>query len=213
MNTIVYPHPSTRGLARLLELAGVGAAGPACEQFYFLRHGQTACNARRIFQAADEPLDATGEAQARRAAATLAGTALSSIVCSEMPRAHHTARAVAAGRDLALHVTAGLRERNFGHLIGSSSRELDWTCDPAGGESLDAFVLRSRAGLAEALAKPAPVLVVAHGGTFYVLAGWLGIDVSTALLGNALPLRFDRGVTGWRATALDIDAVGEANLS
>ena len=213
MNTIVYPHPSTRGLARLLELAGIGAAGPACEQFYFLRHGQTACNARRIFQAADEPLDATGEAQARRAAATLAGTALSSIVCSEMPRAHHTARAVAAGRDLAPHVTAGLRERNFGHLIGSSSRELDWTCDPAGGESLDAFVLRSRAGLAEALAKPAPVLVVAHGGTFYVLAGWLNIDVSTALLGNALPLRLDRGVTGWRATALDIDAVGEANLS
>ena len=52
----------------MLRLAGSLGAEPACDRFVFLRHGQTARNALRVFQGPEEPLDATGESQAIRAA-------------------------------------------------------------------------------------------------------------------------------------------------
>lgn len=195
-----------RGLARLTALAEARPLAPAAEAFYFLRHGQTACNARRIFQDLSEPLDATGEAQARQAAALLAAEPLAAVVHSDLPRVVQTAGAVLAQRPANCAARGlpheRLRERHFGHLIGSSSAEIDWDCRTEGGETLDAFVERSRAGLAFALDRPGPVLVVAHGGTLFVLAALLGVPVSAALMGNALPLRFDRAESGWRATPL-----------
>jgi broad specificity phosphatase PhoE len=205
--------PSTRGLDALLGIAGTLGAEPACDRFIFLRHGQTARNASRIFQGPDEPLDATGEAQAVRAADILAGETFASIVCSDMRRAHHTAQTAAARHGITPLTCAGLRERNFGALVGTSSRELDWTCDPAGGESLEAFVKRARAALIEAWAHPPTALIVAHGGIFYVLAGLLRVPVSTAYYGNALPLRFVRAGTGWQVMPLDAAAAGESNIA
>ena len=41
------------GLLQLASLAAAHPLAPACDHFYFLRHGQTECNARRIFQAAE----------------------------------------------------------------------------------------------------------------------------------------------------------------
>lgn len=205
--------PSTRGVDQLLSLAGALGADPACDQFVFLRHGQTARNALRIFQGPDEPLDATGEAQARRAAEILAREEFASIVCSDMRRAHHTAQTAAAPHGITPVTCAGLRERNFGELVGTSSRELDWTCSPAGGESLETFVTRTRAGLIEAWSHPATALIVAHGGIFYVLAGLLRVPVTTAYYGNALPLRFTRDTGGWRVTPLDTAIAGESNIA
>jgi probable phosphoglycerate mutase len=205
--------PSTRGLETLLQVAGRLGAEPACERFVFLRHGQTARNALRIFQGPEEPLDATGEAQALRAAELLAGEAFASIVCSDMRRAHHTARTVAARHAIEPVTCAGLRERNFGELIGTSSRELDWTWDPSGGESLETFVTRTRAGLLEAWSHPQTALIVAHGGIFYVLAGLLDVTITPAYFGNALPLRFERVLDGWRVTPLDAAATGESNIA
>ncbi|WP_232324380.1 histidine phosphatase family protein, partial [Variovorax sp. WDL1] len=61
------------GLAQLIELAAAPPLAPACDHFYFLRHGQTAGNAQRIFQAVDAPLSTLGLQQAARAAERLAG--------------------------------------------------------------------------------------------------------------------------------------------
>ena len=205
--------PSTHGLDHLLQAARALGAEPACERFVFLRHGQTARNALRIFQGPEEPLDATGEAQAQAAAELLAGEGFASIISSDMQRAHRTASVVAEHHACMPLARPGLRERNFGALIGTSSRELDWTCDPPGGESLDAFVMRTRAGLTEAWAWPAPLLIVAHGGIFYVLAGLLGVTITPALFGNALPLRFERGVDGWRVTPLAAGSPGASNIA
>lgn len=205
--------PSTRGLDKLLQFAGTLGADPACDRFVFLRHGQTARNALRIFQGPDEPLDATGEAQALRAAEILGREKFASIVCSDMRRAHQTAQTAAARHGIAPVTSAGLRERNFGELVGTSSRELDWTCNPAGGESLETFVTRTRAGLIEAWSHPATTLIVAHGGIFYVLAGLLKVPVTTAYYGNALPLFFKRDGTGWRITPLDTAVAGESNIA
>jgi len=206
----------SRGLERLPVLcAAAGCQLPeGLQRFYFLRHGQTARNALRIFQSIDEPLNDTGLAQAEQAAALLAeelaGNEGVHIVCSDAPRALTTARTVARllAREERLH--AGLRERHFGALIGSSSANIDWDCAPEGGETLDQFVARSLAALAEAVAHPAPVVVVAHGGTLHVLACALRVVLDAALLANATPLRFDRAGTGWTVTRLGTAAVADA---
>jgi glucosyl-3-phosphoglycerate phosphatase len=208
-----------RGIDRLLALAAAQPLEVACESFHFLRHGQTARNALRIFQDLDEPLDATGLAQAGRAAHTLRAERFSTIACSPLPRARTTAGRVVAALAAAGHTRApqyhdGLRERHFGELIGTSSAQIDWDCAPAGGETLSAFVARARAGLAWALAQPGPVLVVAHGGTLYVLAGLLGVPLSAALLANAHPLRFERAGGGWAVQPLQApDPHATNNLS
>jgi probable phosphoglycerate mutase len=190
------------GLEQLIALAAARPLDPACGEFYFLRHGQTECNARQIFQAADEPLSALGLQQAARAAELLAKVPIRSIVCSDVQRALTTAQVVAAPHGIAPLLLQELRERHFGALIGTSSAHIDWAGEPEGGETLLQFVTRKRAGLALALAQPAPVLVVAHGGSLFVLAALLGVPVDLGLMGNAQPLRFERIGPNWRVTSL-----------
>lgn len=201
------------GLDQLIQLAAQQPLQPACEHFYFLRHGQTECNARRIFQAVDEPLSALGLRQAARAGELLAGEPIRSIVCSDVKRAFDTAHTVAAHHRIAPLAIEGLRERNFGALIGTSSAHIDWACEPEGGETLARFVARKRGGLKAALAHPSPVLVVAHGGSLYVLAALLGVAIDMRVLGNAQPLRFERDGAAWRVTSLLRDADGDAGLA
>ena len=191
-----------RGLARLREIAASLTLQPAAPAFYFLRHGQTARNALRIFQSPDEPLDPIGRGQAVDAAGVLASEALAKIACSDTLRTRETAALVAARVGVEPVPVAALRERNFGALIGTSSVDLDWDCAPHNGETLGIFVQRTRDALAHALADTAPVLVIAHGGTLHVLAALLGIPVTPSLLANAQPLRFERQTQGWSAIAL-----------
>ncbi len=197
------PTPSPAAVhAAFLAAAAQSRLVPACARFYFLRHGQTARNAARIFQDADEPLDATGEGQAVAAAELLAPTGIARIVASDMLRTRQTAAAVGARCEADIATTAALRERHFGCLIGTSSVALDWRCEPEGGETLAAFVARTAGGLVDALSRPAPVLVVAHGGTLHALVALLGLEPAAAWFSNALALRFDRQDAAWRATPL-----------
>lgn len=200
------------GLARLRELAEALPFEPGCDAFFFLRHGQTARNLQKIFQGPEEPLSARGIGQAQVAAAILAHQRIASMVCSDMPRAIMTARIVLqAQTDMPapkLREQAGLRERNFGALIGTSSRELDWDCAPDNGETLEQFVDRTRRALIAALAGAPPVLVVAHGGTLHVLAALLGVPTDDGLLANARPMRFMRQPNGPHAWT--VEPLGEA---
>jgi len=207
------PHTAAGGLDQLVRIAEAQPLSPACDHFYFLRHGQTGRNALRIFQAVDEPLSELGLQQAAHAAELLAGEPIRTIVCSDARRAFDTAHTVAAALRLAPTAQAGLRERNFGALIGTSSAHIDWACEPEGGETLTQFVGRKRAALGAALEQPAPVLVVAHGGTLYALAALLGVPIDTNVLGNAQPLRFARSGPTWAITPLLRHADGGAALA
>lgn len=193
-------HPA--GFDELVRLAAAQPIAPACDHFYFLRHGQTGRNASRIFQAVDEPLSELGQQQAVLAAERLTGEPIRTIVCSDARRAFDTAHTVAASLRIVPLAREDLRERHFGALIGTSSVNLDWACAPEGGETLAQFVDRNRLSLAHALAQPAPVLVVAHGGTLYVLAALLGVAIEPAILGNAQPLRFERVDGRWQVEPL-----------
>jgi broad specificity phosphatase PhoE len=191
------------GLEQLASLGAAHPLEPACDRFHFLRHGQTARNALRIFQTVDEPLSELGLTQAARAAERLASEPIRAVVCSDARRAFDTAQVVASRLHLTPTRLPALRERNFGALIGTSSANVDWACDPEGGETLAQFVDRTRGAFEAALALPGPVLVVAHGGTLYALVAMLGIGADTLPIGNAQPLRFRRGHgDGWRVEAL-----------
>ena len=206
-------HTRPGGLDQLIRIAADQPLSPDCDHFYFLRHGQTGRNALRIFQAVDEPLSELGLQQAARAATLLAGEPIRTVVCSDARRANDTAYAVATALKLVPAAQATLRERNFGALIGTSSANIDWACEPEGGETLLQFVSRTRGAIDTALRLPAPVLVVAHGGTLYALAALLGVPVDLGLLGNAQPLRFERRGPTWAVTPLLRHADGDAALA
>ena len=202
---MTQPIPPTHHHNGLEQLVQRTQAQPALQHtapFYFLRHGQTARNAARIFQDRGEPLDTVGQLQATAAAQRLVREPIRSIVGSDVVRASQTADSVARQLALPWTVHIGLRERHFGALIGTSSVNLDWDCAPAGGETLGEFVQRTCTGVAEALAHPAPVLLVAHGGNLLVLAAWLGVALPPGALGNAQPLHFTHTGGRWHITPL-----------
>jgi len=208
--TATPAHTRPSGLDQLIRIAADQPLSPDCDHFYFLRHGQTGRNALRIFQAVDEPLSELGLQQAARAATLLAGEPIRTVVCSDARRANDTAYAVATALKLVPAAQAALRERNFGALIGTSSANIDWACEPEGGETLSQFIARTREAIDTALRLPAPVLVVAHGGTLYALAALLGVPVDLGLLGNAQPLRFERRGPTWAVTPLLRHADGDS---
>jgi glucosyl-3-phosphoglycerate phosphatase len=142
------------------------------------RHGQTAWNAERRFQGqSDIPLDATGQAQAERAARLLAGLRPDLIISSDLARATSTAGALARLTGLAVVLDKDLRERHGGAWEGLTDAEIrerypaehtSWT--PPDGEPTGVVADRVAAALhriAVAVGDDAPAgglaVVVSHG--------------------------------------------------
>jgi probable phosphoglycerate mutase len=89
------------------------------------RHGQTTWNAERRFQGqSDIPLDATGQAQAQRAARLLAGLRPDMIVSSDLSRAANTAAPLARLTGLDVILDKDLRERHGGQWEGLTDTEI-----------------------------------------------------------------------------------------
>ena len=202
-----------RGLDALFDMARASPLSPACDSFHFIRHGETEGNAKRIFQHAEIPLNARGLEQAEAASAALKGANLERIVASTMTRAWVTAEIIGRPHGLQPIPEDGLRERWFGDLVGTPSHDHDWREDPPNGETLATFVSRTQAGIVRGLAEAGRTrtALVGHGGILYVLAPSLGLDITTDLLANATPLRFDRsGSNAWKVTRVaDVGARGD----
>ena len=89
------------------------------------RHGQTTWNAERRFQGqSDIPLDATGQAQAERAARLLASLHPDLIVSSDLSRAASTAAPLARLTGLGVILDKDLRERHGGCWEGLTDTEI-----------------------------------------------------------------------------------------
>jgi len=201
---ITTPGYLHRGLDELFRMARANPLTPDCASFHFIRHGETDGNHKRIFQPAEIPLNARGLAQAEAASRALKDARLARIVSSTMTRAWTTAEAIGRPHGIAPEPEVGLRERWFGDLVGTPSHDHDWRDDPPNGETLAQFVTRTQAGIARALdrANATSTALVAHGGVLYVLAPSLGLDLTTDMLANATPMRFDRAGSGWKVTRL-----------
>lgn len=151
-----------------------------------VRHGETDWNLRRIWQGhADAALNETGRAQARALAERLAGVRFDAAYASDLSRAHATAVAILAGRDLELRLETGLREIDVGEWAGLTRAEIrerwpDGACP--GGEDVEAFRARVVAAVTRIAAahEGESVLVVTHGGCIR--------SVQRAILGEPLPV-------------------------
>jgi probable phosphoglycerate mutase len=179
------------GLDEVRRLATKSLLKPRARRFIFLRHGETEGNARRIYQPFDIPLNPAGQAQARRAAEYLSEYPVERILASDMRRAWQTAEAVAELVGAPVVPEPRLRERWFGDLIGTSSMNLDWRKEPPNGETLQDFIVRTQAGFSDALDTDGSTMLVAHGGSLYVLVFSLGADLLEQHIANATPLMFE----------------------
>ena len=192
------PHHDA-GRAELVRLSRERPLVLAARSFVFVRHGETDGNRQRVFQTAEQPLNAIGLAQARAAAETLRAHPVHRMTASTQARAWRTAEIIAGPRGLALEPSDQLRERWFGSLVGTSSASIDWGYDPPGGERLADFVARTRTGFAQALTHAEGTVVVAHGGNLHVLANGLGLVLPDELGANASPIQFERSGSEWTA--------------
>jgi probable phosphoglycerate mutase len=138
------------------------------------RHGRTAWNAEKRFQGqTDIPLDDTGLAQARRAAALLATLRPDAIVASDLRRAADTAGFLAEHTGLTVEYDKGLRERFGGSWEGLTNSEIRarWPeenarMDIPDGEDLSAVGERVRDAIVRALPRVPDhglLVVVGHG--------------------------------------------------
>lgn len=144
-----------------------------------IRHGETPLNVARVLQPADTPLSARGRQQAHALARRLQGQRLAAVLSSDLPRALHTATAVAAASGLTVLTSPLLQERNFGDLRGQAYDSLGFDplgvdAAPPGGESMAEFQARCDRAWAWLLLLQAavggPVAVVSHG---LVIRHWL----------------------------------------
>lgn len=200
MSTTSLSHEA--GAAELIRLSRAEPLVVAARAFVFVRHGETDGNRQRVYQVAEQPLNAEGLAQARRAADALKPHPAQRIFASTMPRAWRTAEIIATPHGLPLIPMDHVRERWFGSLVGSAITAIDWGYDPPGGETLVDFVARTRRGFAEALTHDDGTIVVAHGGNLRVLANGLGLTLPAELGANASPIYFERADDGWSATPI-----------
>jgi broad specificity phosphatase PhoE len=161
--------------------------------FWFIRHGETDWNAQNLSQGdIDIPLNAVGRAQAQSAAALMKGHRLATIVSSTLSRALDTARAVSEVTGVPIETDDGLRETKFGEQEGKPMGDWydDWIAGnytPAGAEAFADLRARAAAAVNRAIAKPAPVLVVGHGGLFRAVRSAMGL-VPNLRTPNAVPI-------------------------
>ena len=166
--------------------------------FWYLRHGETDWNARELSQGnIDVPLNEVGLAQARTAAGLLRTRGIRSIVASPLSRAYDTARIVAGAAGLEVEVEEGLREVSFGSQEGQPMGGWfnDWIAGlmtPEGAETFADLRVRAVDAINRALARPAPVLVVAHGALFRALRVEMGLPPTVRLV-NGMPLFCEPG--------------------
>ena len=163
---------------------------------HLVRHGETAWNAEgRMQGSVDVPLNALGRAQARAAAAELAGAPLGAVIASDLSRAIDTAAPIGTDHGLEVQIEPLLRERHFGVAEGRLHAELNqeygersilfWR-DPdtpfPKGESIREHQERVGVYLDALIADPPAeaIALVSHGGTVRRALNHLaGVSVET----------------------------------
>lgn len=154
---------------------------------YFVRHGESEANAKRIFAGrTDSPLTDRGRQQAKVVAAALRPVHFDRIAASTLSRTADTAAEIAAGRGVPVERFAELDEidvgdaagRPFDELRGLPNYDAEGFVRWPGGESLDDVVARATRAV-DALVASSPgkrICIVGHGGVTRILvSGFLGV--------------------------------------
>ena len=194
------------GYDRIAALASALPFAPARARFIFVRHGETEGNRTRVYQFPHTPLNAAGEAQAARAAKSLAATKIGRLIASPMARAWRTANLVAAEHGIHPEVDGALSERFYVSLWGTPIQgEFNWNWDPDGCEPLATFVDRAAHSVMRILTDDTgdgETVIVAHGGILLVVCALTGASLAGDQRRNAVPLRFERQDGTWHVSPI-----------
>jgi len=194
------------GYDRIAALASALPFAPARARFIFVRHGETEGNRTRVYQFPHTPLNAAGEAQAARAAKSLAATKIGRLIASPMARAWRTANLVAAEHGIHPEVDGALSERFYVSLWDTPIQgEFNWNWDPDGCEPLATFVHRAAHSVMRILTDDTgdgETVIVAHGGILLVVCALTGASLAGDQRRNAVPLRFERQDGTWHVSPI-----------
>lgn len=171
--------------------------------FYFLRHGQTDWNLKKMIQGhTDIPLNNVGIKQAQKAQNILANCHITQIITSPLQRAHKTAKIINEHFKVPLHTHDGLKERFLGKLEGTVKTELalsdikhNYTQSVEDSEPVEDFIKRISNTTNEILHIEENTLIVAHGGVYWALMNILNFGDQSSL--NAIPYFFDPQKQSW----------------
>lgn len=182
-----------------------GSSIPLFERaFYFLRHGETESNRlKTIAGSLDVELNELGREQARAAIGRVRPLGITHITSSNLRRARDTAAIVAAALHLPHAILPGLGERNWGEFEGRPQALRVPGAKPAGAETSEQFINRTRAALAQVEARGRP-LIVAHSGTFRVLCRLFSLEDTVDPIANCCPVRFTPPAQPGRAWSICI---------
>ena len=161
-------------------------------RFYFLRHGETDWNREHLAQGqTDVALNDTGRAQAAAAALALSGRGVTRIVSSPLLRARETTSIVVATLGVPVVFVDDLKEASWGSREGTFPGDwfIDWKRGrtPEGAEPYEGYLERALRGVNAALRYDEPVLVVAHGGTYWAIERETGLRLPDDIP-NATPM-------------------------
>lgn len=173
-----------------------------------IRHGETDWNRdRRIQGSTDIPLNATGRAQARAAAAALREARDSAIpvtvAASDLARARETAEIIAA--ELGAEpprLYRGLRERSYGEAEGVDAEDFlrrwgPWhTAEVPGAESWPSVRARALTAIGRAVRDHRRATAPAEASLIVVAHGALIREVIRHASGGTLPLEGERVANG-----------------
>ncbi|WP_120496891.1 histidine phosphatase family protein [Kiloniella sp. EL199] len=142
------------------------------KEFYYIRHGQTDWNAKGLMQGfTDIPLNETGRKQAYEAAEAIKQVKIQTICASPLERALETAQILNKVLNCEIVIIDDLKEAGFGSqegLVDNGWFE-DWkdgVFTPEGAETRQKFIQRATNAVNEAINRPGPVLIAAHGGLY-----------------------------------------------
>lgn len=190
--------------------------------FYLARHGETADNARRVFQGqAGSGLNRLGKAQAQRLAQRMARKPPNVIFASDLERAAETAQAVGDACKLPVSLDRALREVDVGLWTGKGYDEIhrlypeEWAAWEAGldvrrggGETYAELATRIDGAIANIVATQpdgATILIVSHGGS---IKSWISKILNVGPEG----LRALAGVANTGLTVVERDTRGRHRL-
>jgi broad specificity phosphatase PhoE len=167
--------------------------GLPLKPFYFLRHGETDWNLEhRAMGSQDIPLNDRGLSQGLNAAELLKNEPIATIVSSPLLRARKTADIIAQHIKAPVIEITELREACWGQKEGQLKGNGLWVNGWRNGDEIKEaekysdFAIRIKRGIEKALEHKGPVLIVSHGGVYWVVQEILGLPIID--LGNAEPI-------------------------
>ncbi|HXQ34841.1 MAG TPA: histidine phosphatase family protein, partial [Anaerolineales bacterium] len=150
---------------------------------YFVRHGETAGNAKGTFRGTGEyPLNAQGKADAKNLAKWFSDKAISAVYSSSLGRTRETAEAIAVPKGIKVQPIDALKSIDVGYLSGEPKEDHKHVMDyfekypheriPMG-ESLNEFRTRTQPPIKKILVEGAraktPVVAVVHSSIIHEL--------------------------------------------